>query len=189
MVEVSTPALGSLARPPYRRSRLLLRRQLRLRFLGRRLLGLAAAVILLVAGDWLPLTGSDRSTEQAGHLASDPGPSEHRTNLGPNQGPESLASGPQSRWDGLTSDQRAVAIATPLAPLPLEVGDQIELVGVAADREGVIRVETLTPTVVVLAVSPQAIVVAVPALSAPRVIEYQASGVVEMVAVPRAELS
>ncbi len=189
MVEVSTPTLGALARPPDRRSRLLLRRQLRLRFLGRRLLGLAAAAILLVAGDRLSVTGSDHSTEQAEHVAGGPGASQHRTDLSPNQGPESATSGPQSRWDGLSHDQRAVAIATPLAPLPLEVGDQIELVGVAADAQGVVRVETLTPAVVVLAVSPQAIVVAVPASSAPRVIEYQASGVVEMVAVPRAELS
>ncbi|MCP4221859.1 MAG: hypothetical protein GY773_00770 [Actinomycetia bacterium] len=180
MVEVSTPRLGALARPPYRRRRLPLRRQLRLRILGRRLLALAAALILLAAGGRLSPTGSAHPTDQTEHTTKGHDPASPDLD----QGLESVASRPRSLWHDLSADERALAIAAPLAPLPLEAGDRIELVGVAADSQGVVRAEPLTPVVVVLSVSPEVIVVAIPTLTAPRVIEYQALGVVEMVAVP-----
>ncbi len=184
MVEVPAAMLGALARPPYRRRRLLLRRHLRLRILGRRLLASAAALILLAAGNQLSPAGSGNPTNKTEYAAEGPNYSQRQASPSRDQSLESVASRPQSPWHDLTADERALAIAAPLAPLPLEAGDRVELVGVAADSHGVVRAEPLTPPILVLSVSPQAIVVAVPAPTAARVIEYQASGVVEMVAVP-----
>ena len=56
--------------------------------------------------------------------------------------------------------------------------------GVAADEQGGVRAELLTAAVEVLSVSADAIVVAVPASIAPKVIEFQAAGAIEILAVP-----
>ena len=87
-------------------------------------------------------------------------------------------------WHGLAPDERAVAIVPPAAPLPLDVGDRVELVAVAARADGTIHSYVIGPAVRVLTISPDSIVVVVPAELAPLVIDYQASGTIELVAAP-----
>ena len=57
-------------------------------------------------------------------------------------------------WHGLGPDERAVAIVPPAAPLPLDVGDRVELVAVAARADGTIRSYVIGPAVRVLTISP-----------------------------------
>jgi hypothetical protein len=189
MSEVSTWGPLPPTRPTPRRGGLPLRQRLRLRILGRRILALLAALALVgithLRASLAPDGGNRPPTSE-----------EHDPRSGPDGldgGPPSPADGtvteqgevgPGAGWRGLDADQRALAIASPLAPLPLEVGDKIELVGVAADGQGGVLTELLTGPVEVLAVSTDAIVVAVPATAAPDIIELQAAGAIEILVVP-----
>lgn len=85
---------------------------------------------------------------------------------------------------GLKSDERAVAVARPRAPLPLEPGDHVELISVVAGGDGSIRSEILGSPARVLELNGESVVVAVPTDMARVVVERQAGGVIELVLTP-----
>lgn len=85
---------------------------------------------------------------------------------------------------GLKSNERAVAVARPRAPLPLEPGDHVELISVVAGSDGSIRSEILGSPARVLELNGESVVVAVPTDMARVVVERQAGGVIELVLTP-----
>ena len=81
---------------------------------------------------------------------------------------------------GLATGEVAVAIERPLAPLPLQTGDVVELVAVSANEHGgasAVRLDLAR----VLALDDHTVTVAVPTASAVPIIEYRAGGAIEMI--------
>lgn len=79
---------------------------------------------------------------------------------------------------------RAVALAPPVAALPIASGDQVELIGVMVGPDGTVAAQSLTGPVTVLSVSAGVVVVAVPTDQVASVLESQAQGTVELVGLP-----
>jgi hypothetical protein len=85
---------------------------------------------------------------------------------------------------GLAPDERAVAVARPLAVPPLVTGQRVELVAVVAGGPAGAIAHRLDAAGRVLAVDPDSITIAVPAEAAPLIVEYQAAGSIELVGTP-----
>lgn len=83
---------------------------------------------------------------------------------------------------GLTSGQRAVTIAMPLAPPPLVSGDLVEVVGLEG-AEGIVRASVLSRATVAV-VDDETITLLVPSGAANAVIRFMAAGSVEVMRVP-----
>ncbi|MGI9616245.1 MAG: SAF domain-containing protein [Acidimicrobiales bacterium] len=84
---------------------------------------------------------------------------------------------------GLTEGEVAVGIVPPLAPVPVTVGDVVALHAVVADPIGGAAAEPLGRARVV-AVDDRAVTVAVTTALAPRVLEAQAVGSIELSITP-----
>lgn len=93
--------------------------------------------------------------------------------------------GPGGRsGDGLGPDERAVAIAPPLAVPPLAPGDRVEVVAVGLDAAGQPRATAIGDPVRITAVDDTAIVLAVPSSMVGPILAAQAAGPIETVRLP-----
>lgn len=152
-----------------------LRRRLRSRRLRERLVALTCVLSGLVVGQLIgPLPGLRPTPPSA--TSTDPAtasriPGEH----------------PPRRADAGSPapGQRAVALIRPLALPPLVPGDRVELVSVTVDAMGSAAGQFVgTRPVTVLTIASDTITVAVPADDVIALLEHQARGTIEVVAVP-----
>lgn len=85
---------------------------------------------------------------------------------------------------GLTEDEVAVGIVPPLAPVPVTVGDVVALHAIVADPIGGGAAAEALGRARVVAVDDHAVTVAVATVLAPRVLEAQAVGSIELSITP-----
>ncbi len=159
-----------------------LRTTLNRRRLGRRFGGLVAVVIV----GWLFL-GPGRP------LGTGIGPTPARPPNGPQPGVEADPTEVQSAVGTqasppLSSSQRIIAIAAPLALPALAPGDAIALFGVATTDDGPgVAAVPLDVEALVLSVDPTSLTIVVPDHAVSAIFAAQAQGSIEIAVLPRAE--
>jgi len=144
----------------------------------RRRVALVVLIVVAAVAVQQGLWGSVRASKQDGNRG------DGTEFSGPSAGVPSSQAGVEA--NGLPPDldvgpeERAVAIAVPLAPLALEPGDTVDLIAVRADGTGGVVTEVLGEPVRVLAVSDRAVTVVASTVTATQIISFQAIGSVEM---------